>query len=74
MTNQQNLARRDRRPTANLEGDTLVLLGVIVLAVVGLLAKIAILQTIGLVLAVSGVVLALLGRTGNAIGGRNHYW
>lgn len=46
----------------------------IVLLVLGFLANIAVLQTIGLVLAVAGIALALLGRTGHAVGGRNHYW
>ena len=46
----------------------------IILFVVGILAKIAILQTIGLVVAVIGVALWVLGSTGHAIGGRRHYW
>jgi uncharacterized membrane protein HdeD (DUF308 family) len=51
----------------------MITLGVI-LFIVGLLAKIAILKTLGLVLVVVGVALVLLGRSGRAIGGRRHYW
>jgi hypothetical protein len=46
----------------------------IVLLVLGLLASVAILKTLGLILIVVGVVLALLGSGGRAVGGRNHYW
>jgi hypothetical protein len=46
----------------------------IVLIIIGLLANIAILETIGVVLLVVGVVLAILGGTGRAVGGRRHYW
>jgi hypothetical protein len=51
----------------------MITLGVI-LYIVGLIAKVAILQTLGLVLAVAGLALLLLGRSGRAIGGRHHYW
>jgi len=46
----------------------------IVLLIVGMFAKIAILQSIGVLLIVVGVVLFLLGSTGRAVGGRRHYW
>jgi hypothetical protein len=46
----------------------------IVLFIVGLLAGIAILKTLGVVLLVIGAVLLLLGRSGHAVGGRSHYW
>lgn len=51
----------------------MIILG-IVLFVIGLIAKIAILQTLGIILLVVGVVLMLLGSTGRSVGGRNHYW
>jgi hypothetical protein len=51
----------------------MIILG-IVLFVIGLLAKIAILETLGLILVVVGVVLMILGSTGRAVGGRRHYW
>lgn len=46
----------------------------IVLFVIGLLTKIAILETLGLVVAIVGVALWVLGSTGHAIGGRRHYY
>jgi hypothetical protein len=46
----------------------------VVLFVIGLLAKIAVLQTLGLVIAVVGLALLVLGGTSRAIGGRRHYW
>jgi hypothetical protein len=46
----------------------------IVLILVALLAKVAVLETLGLILLVVGVVLFLLGSTGRAVGGRRHYW
>jgi len=49
------------------------LLGVILL-VIGLIAGISILWTIGLVLVVIGIVLWILGSMGHAVAGRKHYW
>ena len=46
----------------------------IVLLVIGVVAGISILQTLGVILAVVGVVLLLLGSTGRAVAGRRHYW
>jgi len=46
----------------------------IILFIIGLVAKIAILETIGGILIVVGLVLALLGGIGRPIGGRKHYW
>jgi len=46
----------------------------IVLWVIGLIASIAILQTIGIILLVVGVILFALGSTGRAVGGRKHYY
>jgi hypothetical protein len=51
----------------------MVILGV-VLFIVGLVAKIPILETVGVVLVVVGAVFFLLGSTGRAIGGRRHYY
>ncbi|MBV6696635.1 DUF6131 family protein [Kitasatospora aureofaciens] len=51
----------------------MIVLGVILL-VVGFVAKIAILWTIGIVVAVIGLILLLLGSVGHAVGGRRHYW
>jgi len=46
----------------------------VVLIVIGLIANIPILKTIGIVLAAIGVLLWLLGRFGHGVGGRRHYW
>jgi len=51
----------------------MIILGVILL-IVAIVAKIAILWPIGIALLVIGLILALLGATGRAIGGRRHYW
>ncbi|MFV5994871.1 DUF6131 family protein [Streptomyces sp. NPDC056231] len=51
----------------------MIILGIILL-VVGFVTGIAILWTIGIVLAVIGVVLWILGSLGHAVAGRRHYW
>lgn len=51
----------------------MITLGILLL-IVGLIAKIAILWTIGLVLLVVGLVLVALGSLGGAVGGRRHYY
>jgi hypothetical protein len=51
----------------------MIILGLILL-IVGFVVKIAILWTIGIVVLVIGLLLALLGATGRAVGGRRHYW
>jgi hypothetical protein len=50
-----------------------IILGLILL-IIGFVAKIAILWTIGIIVLVVGLILALLGATGRAIGGRRHYF
>ena len=47
----------------------MIILGVILL-IVGLVAGISMLVTIGIIVAIAGAVLFLLGRTGHAVGGR----
>ena len=56
-----------------MEGTQLITLG-IVLFVVGAVAGIAILKTIGFLLLVIGVILWVLGSMGRAVGGRKHYF
>jgi hypothetical protein len=51
----------------------LIILG-IVLLIIGFVAKIAIVWTIGIVVVIAGAVLALLGMAGHAVGGRRHYF
>ncbi|WP_370948918.1 DUF6131 family protein [Amycolatopsis sp. cg5] len=51
----------------------MITLGVILL-IIGFLTGISIIWTIGIVLVVAGLVLALLGRAGNKVGGRAHWY
>jgi hypothetical protein len=51
----------------------MIVLGVILL-VIGLVAKVAILWTLGIIAVVIGAVLALFGMVGREIGGRRHYY
>lgn len=51
----------------------MITLGVILL-IVGFVAHVAILWTIGIILLVVGAILALLGMMGRAVGGRAHYF
>jgi hypothetical protein len=45
-----------------------------VLLLIGFLAGIPILWTLGLIILVIGLILMLLGRTGRQVGGRAHYF
>jgi hypothetical protein len=51
----------------------MITLGILLL-IVGFIAKIGILWTIGIVLLVIGLVLIVLGSAGRAVGGRRHYY
>jgi hypothetical protein len=51
----------------------MIVLG-IVLLIAGFLLKMSILWTIGIILLVVGAILAVLGNTGRAVGGRRHYF
>ena len=46
----------------------------LILLLIGFLAKIAIVWTIGIVVLVVGLVFLLLGAVGRGVGGRRHYW
>jgi uncharacterized protein DUF6131 len=50
-----------------------IVLGVVLL-LIGFLAHIPILWTLGIIAVVVGAVLFLLGAAGREIGGRRHYW
>jgi len=50
-----------------------IILGVILL-IIGFAAKIAVIWTIGIVIVVTGAILALLGMAGHAVGGRRQYF
>jgi uncharacterized membrane protein HdeD (DUF308 family) len=51
----------------------MIVLGVVLL-LIGFLAKVAIIWTLGIVAVVVGAVLAIAGVAGHEIGGRRHYW
>jgi hypothetical protein len=51
----------------------MIVLGVVLL-IIGFVAKIPILWTVGIVVLVVGAVLAIAGSTGHRIGGRRHYY
>jgi hypothetical protein len=51
----------------------MIILGIILL-LIGFIAKIAVLWSIGIILVIVGLVLAVLGSMGRAVGGRRHYY
>lgn len=51
----------------------MIVLGAILL-VIGFIAHISILWTIGIILLVVGAILAILGSTGRKVGGRAHWF
>ncbi|MFZ2178762.1 MAG: DUF6131 family protein [Rhodococcus sp. (in: high G+C Gram-positive bacteria)] len=51
----------------------MIILGLILL-LIGWLADISVLWTIGIILVVIGAILWLLGATGRAVGGRRHWY
>jgi hypothetical protein len=51
----------------------MLILGLILL-IIGFVAKIAILWTIGIILLIIGAVVWILGSMGRPVGGRRHYW
>ncbi len=51
----------------------MIILGIILL-IIGFIAAIPILWSIGIILVVVGLILLLLGSAGRAVGGRRHYY
>ena len=51
----------------------MIILGVILL-IIGFVAKVAIIWTIGIIIVIVGAILAVLGFAGHAVGGRKHYY
>ena len=51
----------------------MIFLGLLLL-LIGFIAKIAILWSIGVIVPVVGVALMILGAVGHAVGGRRHYF
>ncbi len=52
----------------------MIALGVILLIVAALIPKLAVLWGVGIIVLVVGVILAILGTLGHAVGGRRHYY
>jgi cell division protein FtsW (lipid II flippase) len=55
------------------DGGTMVIFGVI-LIIIGAVANIPILYTIGVILLLIGLVLWIAGAMGHAVGGRRHFF
>jgi hypothetical protein len=51
----------------------MIILGIILL-IIGFLAKIPVVWSIGIILLIVGLIFALLGSMGRAVGGRRHYY
>jgi hypothetical protein len=51
----------------------MIFLGILLL-IIGFLAKIAILWSLGIIVLIAGAILALLGMAGHMVGGRRHYF
>jgi hypothetical protein len=51
----------------------MIVLGIILL-LIGFLANIGIVWTLGIFVLLAGLILLLLGSTGRAVRGRRHYW
>ncbi|MEP7022434.1 MAG: DUF6131 family protein [Actinomycetota bacterium] len=51
----------------------MIILGIILL-IIGFVAKIAIVWTVGIIVLLVGLVLMVLGLVGRQVGGRRHYW
>jgi hypothetical protein len=51
----------------------MIVIGIILL-IIGFLAKIAIVWTIGIIVLLLGLIALLLGSIGRPVGGRRHYW
>ena len=51
----------------------MIILGVVLL-IIGFVTGISVIWTLGIIALVIGVILAIVGATGHAVGGRAHYW
>jgi membrane-bound ClpP family serine protease len=52
----------------------MIVLGICLLIIAALIPKLAVLWGIGIIVLVVGVILALMGTMGRAVGGRRHYY
>jgi hypothetical protein len=51
----------------------MIIIGIILL-IIGFVVKVAVLWAIGIVVLAVGLILALFGAMGHAVGRRRHYW
>lgn len=51
----------------------MIILGIILL-VIGFLLGFSVVEVIGAILVIAGLILLLLGRSGRPVGGRRNYW
>jgi len=63
-----------RRDSKRGRKERLVIILGVVLLIVGFLTGISIIWTLGIIALVIGVILAIVGASGRAVGGRAHYW
>ncbi len=52
----------------------MIVLGILLLIVAALVHSLAVLWPVGIIVLVVGVILAILGTMGRAVGGRRHYY
>ncbi len=52
----------------------MIIFGIILLIVAALVPKLAVLWAVGIIVVVVGLILAVLGMMGRAVGGRRHYY
>jgi membrane-bound ClpP family serine protease len=52
----------------------MIVLGICLLIIAAIVPKLAVLWGVGIIVLVVGVILAMLGRMGHAIGNRRHYY
>ena len=52
----------------------MIVLGICLLIIAAIVPKLAVLWGVGIIVLVVGVIFAILGRTGHAVGGRRHYY
>ena len=68
-----NTTTRSITDRALCKGARMIVLGILLL-IVGFVAKIPIVWTLGIIVLVVGAVLAIAGAAGRQIGGRRHYY
>ena len=52
----------------------MIVFGICLLIIAALIPKLAVLWGIGIIVLVVGLILALMGTLGHAVGGRRHYY